>query len=111
MVVIVSAGRYFRLMEAPTPAPPHRTEARLETLRAATAGRARSASPCSSPSPSLVEPTLAAFLAGILAGMGTTALITATQILLLERELGGRLLVDGRARAVYLEPAGTGVRT
>ena len=100
-VVIVSGGRYFRRMEKPIPAPPHRLEARRETLLAAllpsTLGVAVLVVVAV-----VANPTLAAFLAGILAGMGFTALVTAAQIFMLERELVGRLLVDRRGRAVYL---------
>jgi hypothetical protein len=51
----------------------------------------------------VVSPELAAVLAGILAGIGLAALYSAGQLLLWERELGGRLLIErGRDGRVFL---------
>jgi hypothetical protein len=45
-----------------------------------------------------LDPGLAALLAGILAGLGLAALLFAAQFVLWERELHGRLLVEGGRR-------------
>jgi len=53
----------------------------------------------------VLSPELAAVLAGILAGIGLAALYSAGQLMLWERELGGRLLIErGRDGRVFLAP-------
>jgi hypothetical protein len=101
-VVLLSGERYFLQVEEPDPAPAGATiQSWRETVRSAVW-------------PSTVgvtgllvvalaaNPTLAALLAGVLAGMGLAALLTAGQTAASERALGGRMLVDRKHKQVYV---------
>ena len=102
LVSIGSAKRAFARGGEPEPAPPHALEPPLRTLLAAawpsTAGVAVLLVISLG-----VNAVLAALLAGVEAGMGVAALLSAGRIRAQERALGGRVLVDRRARRVYLE--------
>jgi hypothetical protein len=104
-VVLLSAERYFLRVEEPGPVPANADVLSLaETLKAAvwpsTVGVAALLVAAVA-----ANPTLAALLAGVLAGMGVAALISAAQTLVNQRALGGRLLVDRKRKDVYLERA------
>jgi hypothetical protein len=102
-VVLLSAERYFLRVEEPDPAPPGSSVQSLgETLRAAvwpsTVGVAVLLAVALA-----ANQTLAALLAGVLAGMGIAALLNAAQTFANQRALGGRLLVDRRRKQIYVE--------
>ena len=103
-VVLLSAERYFLQVE-PDPAPPDaEVQSHAEALRGAvwpsTVGVAALLAIAVA-----ANPTLAALLGGVLAGMGIAALLSATQTYVNQRALGGRLLVDRKAKLVYVERA------
>jgi hypothetical protein len=106
-VSILSAERAWGGGQEPAPAPPHTLERRLATLAAAVWPSTVGVAALIVVSVT-VNATLTALLAGVEAGMGVSGLLTAVRIAGREQELGGRLLVDRRARAVYVDrtPAG-----
>jgi hypothetical protein len=101
LVSLGSAERAFARSGEPDPAPPHALEPPLRPLLAAawpsTAGVAVPLAISLG-----VNAVLAALLAGVEAGMGAAALLSAARLHARERALGGRLLVDRRARRAYL---------
>jgi hypothetical protein len=102
-VVLLSAERYFLQVEEPDPVPAGATvHSRRDTLRAAvwpsTVGVAVLLAVALA-----ANPTLAALLAGVLAGMGIAALLSAAQTFANQRALGGRVLVDRRRKQIYVE--------
>jgi hypothetical protein len=102
-VVLLSAERYFLRVEEPEPAPANADVLSLaETLKAAvwpsTVGVAALLVIAVA-----VNPTLAALLGGVLAGMAIAALLSAAQTYANQRTLGGRLLSDRKAKQVYVE--------
>jgi hypothetical protein len=101
-VVLLSAERYFLQVEEPDPVPAGaRVQSQRDTLRAAvwpsTVGVTGLLAVALA-----ANPTLAALLAGVLAGMGLAALLTAARTAMSERALGGRLLVDRKRKQVYV---------
>jgi hypothetical protein len=102
-VVMLSAERYFLQVEEPDPLPAGATVQSLgETLRAAVWPSTVGVSVLLVVAVA-ANPTLAALLAGVLAGMGIAALFGAGQTYLSQRTLGGRLLVDRTRKQVYIE--------
>jgi hypothetical protein len=104
-VVLLSAERYFLQVEEPDPAPADaEVQSPGEALRGAvwpsTVGVAALLVIAVA-----ANPTLAALLGGVLAGMGIAALLSAAQTFLNQRALGGRLLVDRKRKQVYVERA------
>jgi hypothetical protein len=102
VVSISSAERVFAAPN-PGPAPAHTREPAVVTLLAAawpsTIGVAILLAIALG-----VNATLAALVAGVEAGMGAAALLSAARIRASEREVGARLLFDRRDRRTYLEP-------
>jgi hypothetical protein len=101
LVSMGSAGRFAGTTDA-APAPAHEQEAMLRTLLAAawpsTAGVAVLLAISVA-----IDPRVAALLAGVEAGMGAAALLSAARIRARERALGGQLLIDRRTRRLYLQ--------
>jgi hypothetical protein len=101
-VVLLSAERYFLQVEEPDPMPAGATvQSPRDTLRAAvwpsTVGVTGLLAVALA-----ANPTLAALLAGVVAGMGLAALFSAAQTAMSERALDGRLLVDRKRKQVYV---------
>jgi hypothetical protein len=103
-VSILSAERYFADDEEPDAAPAYVEEPALSTLAAAVWPSTVGVAVLIAISLT-VNATLTALLAGVEAGMGFAALLTAMRISARERELGGRLLVDRRRRKVFVSRA------
>jgi hypothetical protein len=105
-VVMLSAERYFLQVEEPDPVPPGATVQSLgEALRAAVWPSTVGVSVLLVIAV-VANPTLAALLAGVLAGMGIAALLSAGQTYMSQRALGGRMLVDRKRKQVYVEGGG-----
>jgi hypothetical protein len=105
-VVLLSAERYFLQVEEPDPAPlGAAVQSGRDALRAAvwpsTVGVAALLVIAVA-----ANPTLAALLAGVLAGMGVAALLSAAQTFMNQRAVGGRLLVDRKRKQVYVDRTG-----
>jgi hypothetical protein len=101
-VSILSAERAWGSGEEPDPAPPFVEEPPLATLAAAVWPSTVGVAALIAVSVT-INATLTALLAGVEAGMGVSGLLTALRIAGREQALGGRLLVDRRARRVYVE--------
>jgi hypothetical protein len=105
-VVLLSAERYFLQVEQPDAAPADaEVQSLRETLRTAVWPSTVGVAVLLAISLG-ANPTLAALLAGVLAGMGIAALLSAGQTYMSERALGGRLLVDRRQKRLYVTQSG-----
>jgi hypothetical protein len=102
LVSIGTAERAFADGGEPEPAPEHQVEPPVRTLIAAAFPSTVGVAVLLAISLG-VNAALAALLAGVEAGMGAAALLTAARIRAQEQALGGRLLVDRRARRVYVD--------